>query len=238
LNQTSADKLLCDEEPLYFSDRPEDIKYNNTYKSIPKAEFKALLLDDSRPRCVKLLGYFLPIHLCKSAMRALWMPRMLKFSTVNPYGPNDIAVYLRCHPKHYHFHLVDYYRKVFQNTTHEKVWLFLSPVCPKKLDPNPARDGPVTSVIRYFLTDLNATIWNKHNADFSIEQLINEMVLLALAPKLVLCASTWALWAGLLSNASEIHVDPNHFRPMGPDYPEFIYHSERYDAYHGRYFLN
>ena len=64
-----------------------------------------------------------------------------------------------------------------------QVWLFLSPICPKKLDKNPLRDGPITAVIRYLVETVNATIWDWHNVDFSIEQLLDEMALLARAPK-------------------------------------------------------
>lgn len=108
-------------------------------------------------------------------------------------------------------------------------------MCPKSLDPH-GRDGPITTVLRYFKVDANATVWDWHKEDFSLEQLIDEMALLALAPKLVLPASTWAYWAGQLSVADEIHVDELYYPPRmnaGGRSSQFVYHNERDGQYFG-----
>lgn len=48
--------------------------------------------------------------------------------------------------------------------------------------------------------------------------------------------SSWAFWAGLLSNASEIHVNGQPFHPnMGSKMPQYIYHLERQKLYYGRF---
>jgi hypothetical protein len=47
--------------------------------------------------------------------------------------------------------------------------------------------------------------------------------------------SSWAHWAGLLSNAVEVHVNgPPHSIAL-PDSPQYIYHSEKSRLFFGRY---
>jgi hypothetical protein len=53
--------------------------------------------------------------------------------------------------------------------------------------------------------------------------------------QLILPLSSWAFWAGLLSNATEIHVNSPPHHPVMPHRPQYIYHSDRWNAYFGRY---
>ena len=78
--------------------------------------------------------------------------------TMKP-GPNDISIYLRCMPRHYYFNDKHFYDVILSNTPHDKVWLFQAPECPSKIDPNPAKDGLVTSVLRLLYTKYNASRW-------------------------------------------------------------------------------
>lgn len=232
----SPARTLCDAESFYLSDRPEDVKHNASYRDAAARNTIALLTDPA-PRCIKLLGFFISLPLCREMASSLWRAPVMRWSRSNPFAPGDVAVYLRCLPRHYHFHGAQYYRRVL-NQSHmsfSRVWLLLSPACPKRLDRNPRKDGPISAVLRFFLEELNATLWSWHAEDFSVEMLLDEMALLALAPKLVLPPSTWAFWAGTLSNASEIHVDSSHFAEMGSARSQFVYHNERLQLHFGRY---
>ena len=54
--------------------------------------------------------------------------------------------------------------------------------------------------------------------------------------QLILPVSSWAYWAGLLSNATEIHVNgPPHHSNMGGDFPNYIYHNEKARKFFGRW---
>jgi hypothetical protein len=52
---------------------------------------------------------------------------------------------------------------------------------------------------------------------------------------LVLPLSSWAFWAGLLSNATEIHVNSPGLHPLMDNRPQYIYHSDRGGAFFGIY---
>lgn len=54
LPQHSSDKMLCDSESFFLSDRPRDWR-NNTYSGDFKGQLHHLL-DDKKPRCIKMLG--------------------------------------------------------------------------------------------------------------------------------------------------------------------------------------
>ena len=54
--------------------------------------------------------------------------------------------------------------------------------------------------------------------------------------QLILPVSSWAFWAGLLSNASEIHVNGQPHHPnMGASMPQYVYHLEKAKSYFGRF---
>ena len=53
--------------------------------------------------------------------------------------------------------------------------------------------------------------------------------------QLILPASSWAQWAGLLSNATEIHVNYLPYHPIMPNMPQYIYHDEKKKSFFGRY---
>ena len=48
--------------------------------------------------------------------------------------------------------------------------------------------------------------------------------------------SSWAQWAGLLSGASEIHVNAPPHHPMMSTMPQYIYHSEKNRKFFGKYY--
>jgi hypothetical protein len=47
--------------------------------------------------------------------------------------------------------------------------------------------------------------------------------------------SSWAFWAGMLSNATEIHVNGPPHHPMMPTFPNYIYHDEKHRLFFGRF---
>lgn len=53
--------------------------------------------------------------------------------------------------------------------------------------------------------------------------------------QLILPLSSWAFWAGLLSNATEIHVNAPPLHPVMHANPQYIYHSDKTRHYFGRY---
>ena len=53
--------------------------------------------------------------------------------------------------------------------------------------------------------------------------------------QLILPVSSWAQWAGLLSNANEIHVNAPPVHPMMPGMSQYIYHNEKKKLFFGKY---
>lgn len=156
LPQNSTFRKLCDAEDYVVLDRPRDWR-NHTYGGI----FKQRLVDlvkDKKPRCLKMLGYFQNLPLCKDDSMRLWTPRMLNQSTMKP-GPNDISIYLRCLPRHYHFSGPEFYRNILDRTKFEKVWLFQAPECPSHLGADSKNDNVVHQVVRLLKERYNATRW-------------------------------------------------------------------------------
>lgn len=147
-------RQLCDRETFYVADRPVDWRsanYSNSFRQTLHT-----LLADPNPRCLKFIGYFQNLPLCDDAVRALWTNRMLANFTVRP-GENDLSIYLRCLPRHYHFNDKHFYETILNNTRFEKIWLFMAPECPTKLSNNPGKDGIVASVVRLLMEKYNAT---------------------------------------------------------------------------------
>lgn len=164
LPANSPIRSLCEQESFYVSDRPIDWRDKNY-----SAHFKPHLYDllkDNKPRCLKLLGYFQNLPLCREDARKLWTDRMLANFTTRP-GPNDISIYLRCLPRHYHFNDKHYYEAILNRTTFDKVWLFQAPECPNKLSDNPAKDGIVASVVRLLRDKYNASRYILHRLSLS-----------------------------------------------------------------------
>eukprot|EP01039_Chlorochromonas_danica_P005709 gene5709-6293_t len=228
-------RLLCEQETFYISDRPIDWK-NRNYTSTFR-ERLVDLLTDPRPRCLRLLGYFQNLPLCANDARRLWTSRLLTNVTTFP-GEDDLSVYLRCVPRHYHFNSKAFYEAVLTRVSYKRLWLFLAPECPSKLGDNPARDGPTSAVLRLLYSQYNATRWPQTQSSDENAALLHDLGGLILSKKLILPVSSWAFWAGFLSNASEIHVNapPLHaVMAQGDDPGRYIYHSERARLYHGRY---
>ena len=76
----SSVRKLCDSEEFVVKDRPRDWR-NHTYGSL----FKKSLIDivqDKKPRCLKMLGYFQNLPLCKDDSVHLWTRRMLNHTNM------------------------------------------------------------------------------------------------------------------------------------------------------------
>jgi hypothetical protein len=169
LPANSSIRQICDQENFFLADRPRDWR-NGTYSS----GFKSNLVDiikDTKPRCIKMLGYFQNLPLCADDAKQLWTPRMFTNFTVKP-GPNDISIYLRCVPRHYFFNDRNYYETILNHTTFDRVWLFQAPECPTRLSNDPAKDGAVAAVMRLLTTKFNATRW-AHNPTSMIQLMIH-----------------------------------------------------------------
>mmetsp|Transcript_19155 Transcript_19155/g.26378 ORF Transcript_19155/g.26378 Transcript_19155/m.26378 type:complete len:426 (+) Transcript_19155:24-1301(+) len=228
----SSIRAQCEKEDFYISDRPVDWRSKNYTSHFRSNLFN--LLSDPKPRCLKLLGYFQNLPLCAEDARSLWTPGMFTNYTQRP-GPNDISIYLRCMPRHYYFNDKHFYDVILSHTPHDKVWLFQAPECPSKIDPNPAKDGLVTSVLRLLYGKYNASRWPAYRGSEETGPLLHDLAGLAQSNKMILPVSSWAHWAGLLSNASEIHVNAPPHHAIMEDMPQYIYHSEKTNKYFGRF---
>lgn len=201
-------RVICDNEPFFLSDRPRDWR-NQTYANNFKSHLMNLLTDP-KPRCIKLLGYYQNYPLCRDDVRSLWTPRMFSNFTMKP-GENDLSIYLRCVPRHYHFNDKHFYEAILNHTTYDNIWLFQAPECPSHLSDNPSKDGHVASVIRLLMTTYKAKKWPSYippklvsgdTPDDETAYLLHDLAGLTQSKKLILPASSWAFWAGMLSNAT------------------------------------
>lgn len=145
LPANSSIRTMCDQETFVIADRPVDWRDKN-YTSNFKQNLVSLI-KDPKPRCIKLLGYFQNLPLCAEDAKRLWTPRLFQNVTIRP-GDNDISIYLRCLPRHYHFNGRHFYESILNHTHFDNVWLFQAPECPTKLNENPSKDGAVASVVR------------------------------------------------------------------------------------------
>jgi hypothetical protein len=233
LDKNSTERQLCEAEPFVLSDRPRD-KRDKAYMGSFKSNLLSIL-HDPKPRCLKFIGYFQDSALCKDDVRRLWTSRLFHTFPDSP-GPNDISLYLRCLPSHYFFNSLTYYQAILNNTQHEKIWMFMSPDCPKKV----AKSGgnAVHQVIRY-LTSIGAQRWPQlppfSFKDMHTAQLLADVAALAQSSKLVLPESSWAFWSGVLSNAQEVHVNAPRRHRLMPDMPQYIYHQQENNMYYGHY---
>jgi hypothetical protein len=253
LNSTYRE--LCDREPYIVFDRPIDWR-NGTYTK----DFKKNLLDiitDTNPRCIKFLGYFQNLPLCADDARRLWTPRMFSNNTMKP-GEHDISIYLRCMPRHYFFNSPEFYEHILNRTSHDKVWLFMAPECPSPIGKDPKQDGIVTSVLRVLYEKYNATKWPSivseddtgmithcfyynftHyyciNLFFLLAHLLHDLAGLAQSKKLIIPVSSWAYWAGLFSDAVEIHVNAPPHHPVMSAMAHYVYHDEKNKNYYGKF---
>ncbi len=154
LQLNSSEREVCDKEQFFLSDRPRDWRNKNYTESFKPNLYD--LLSDKKPRCIKMLGYFQNYPLCADDARRLWTPRLVANFTDKP-GPNDISIYLRCMPRHYHFNDRHFYEMILNRTQYDKIWLFQAPECPTRLGDNPSKDGAVAGVMRLLQTRYNAT---------------------------------------------------------------------------------
>jgi hypothetical protein len=232
LPRDSKIRQLCDSESFFLADRPRDWR-NGSYTSRFKDNVHALITD-KRPRCIKLLGYFQGYPLCREDTRNLWTPRLIANFTKKP-GPNDLSIYLRCVPRHYFFNDRHFYETILNNTQFDHVWLFQAPECPTKLGKDPSKDGQVASVMRLLIERFNATRWPMYQGDDDSLHLLHDLAGLVQSKKLIIPVSSWAYWAGLLSNATEIHVNGPPYHPMMGGMPQYVYHDQKKRMYFGRF---
>ena len=61
------------------------------------------------------------------------------------------------------------------------------------------------------------------------------IILVSVFRQIILPASSWAQWAGFLSNSTEIHVNTPPLHMVMSEMPQYIYHDERGKRYFGRY---
>jgi hypothetical protein len=232
----SYEKQLCDKETFIIADRPRDWR-NREYSSTFKTKLSNIL-SDPKPRCLKFLGYFQNLPLCYKDAKKLWTPPLFANFTNGP-GSNDIAIYLRCVPRHYHFNTVEWYQTILDRLKFDKIWLFQAPECPNEIGNDPARDGPVSAVIRYLKEKHNAKKWPSAPDGSSAETyLLSDLAGLGRAKRLILPVSSWAYWGGVFSNATEIHVNAPPKHPL-MEYNDnlYIYHDEKARLYYGKFNL-
>lgn len=229
----SSERQLCDSETFYLADRPRDWR-NSEYSQAFKPNLYNLITDKN-PRCLKMLGYFQNLPICVDDVRRLWTARMFSNFTVTP-GPNDVSIYLRCVPRHYHFNDRDFYENILDGMEFDKVWLFQAPECPTKLADNPAHDGLVAQVMRLLTVKYNATKWpSAAEGSDDTTFLLHDLAGLAQSKKLILPVSSWAYWAGVLSSATEIHVNAPPKHPLMPEISTYVYHDDKAKLYFGKF---
>ena len=141
----SSIRKLCEKEKFFFSDRPRDWRESRYKETFIKNAWD--ILTDPNPRCIKILGYFQDMPLCKDDAQRLWTPRMIANFSTRP-AANDISIYLRC-IRHYHFNDVSYYENILNRTSFDRVWLFQAPEC--------TRFGPAAPVLAMLKARFNAT---------------------------------------------------------------------------------
>lgn len=205
--------------------RPKDDR-NKTYAATVKAGLLRVLTSP-QPQCVKLVGYFQSSDLCLEALKRLWRPSLLAaYPSRLTFHPQDISIYFRC-SSHYHAHSFQHLTRILAHTSYHHVYLFASPTCPSIKS---MRDE---AVMKKFLLKVNATVWKSDDKSDASVSFLHDFVGLMTSPRLILPSSTWAMWAGFLGDATEIHVDPTHHRLMGSKAPQYIYHSEKLNLYYG-----
>ncbi len=237
LPENSHVRRVCDEEKFFLADRPRDWR-NRDYANSFKTKLSELIVDP-KPRCLKLVGYFQNLPLCFADAKALWTPPLFANFTQGP-EPDDVSVYLRCVPRHYHFNSVEWYTTILEGMKpFKKVWMFQAPECPNSLGNDPTKDGPVAAVIRLLIDRYNATKWPAApEGSDGVSFLLSDLAGLARSKRLVLPVSSWAFWGGVLSDAAEIHVNaPPHHPLMEYNGKLYVYHDEKARTYFGRFNL-
>ena len=238
LSADSYTRQLCDNEPFVVADRPRDWR-NRDYATSFKSKLAELIVDPT-PRCIRMLGYFQNLPMCYADAKALWTPPLFSNFTQGP-GPNDVAIYLRCVPRHYHFNNAEWYSTILDNMTpkYDKIWLFQAPECPENLGNDPGRDGLIASVIRLLVEKYHAVKWPAApEGSDGVTFLLSDLAGLARSMRLILPVSSWAYWGGVLSSATEIHVNAPPKHPlMEYNGALYVYHDEKARQYFGKFNL-
>lgn len=182
LPENSTIRTVCDSEKFYISDRPKDWRDEN-YSKYFRGHFLNLI-EDPKPRCLKMVGYFQNLPMCSDDVKRLWTPKLFANFTQSP-GENDISIYLRCLPRHYYFNDKYFYEVILNNTDFDNVWLFQAPECPNpaKLDPDSSRDGQVASVVRLLVEKYGAKKWPGYQGSDDASFLLHDLAGLARSKK-------------------------------------------------------
>lgn len=77
--------------------------------------------------------------------------------------------------------------------------------------------------------------WPSYEGPDDTTALLHDLAGLAMSKKLILPLSSWAFWAGMFSNATEIHVNAPPLHPLMPHNSQYIYHDEKNRMYFGKY---
>jgi len=230
------DRVLCEKEKFYISDRPVDTKRNQNYTGSFRKKFVDLI-QDPEPRCLKFVGYFQNYPMCRDDMKSLWGPVMWKEYPTHP-GPNDISIYLRCLPSHYFFNMREYYTSILERLDYDRIWMFMAPECPHG-KVNKKSKKQVDLVIRLLRETYNAELWPApppgSHENMVTASLLSDLSALSQSKHLIIPVSSWAFWAGILSNATEVHVNAPPVHPLMPDDPVYTYHNEAGKQYFGKY---
>jgi hypothetical protein len=123
---------------------------------------------------LELPGYFQNMPLCVDDTRRLWTTGLVANFTMRP-GDNDISIYLRCVPRHYHFNGVHFYENILNHTSFDRVWLFQAPECPTKLGADPSKDGVIAAVVRLLVEKYNATRWPGFQGTDDVSFLLHDL---------------------------------------------------------------
>lgn len=248
LNHSHPHRRLCDEEAFFLGDRPRDRRLWDGDAEFRRkhAVYFHHLLTDVRPRCLKLVGFFQDNPVCDAAIQVplypslgtpdpskrLWARnlRALRSNFSSPFGRDDVSVYLRCAGGHYPVGGPDFYRNILGRLNYTSLWLFLDPSCTTFVETGV---GSVGQVFRYLRVELGARPWESAEEE-ETDRMLADFLALTSSPRLILPpGSTWAFWAGLLSEATEVHVDAATHKPM-LGMPRYVYHHEGKQSYFGR----
>ena len=65
--------------------------------------------------------------------------------------------------------------------------------------------------------------------------LLSDLSALSQSTRLIIPLSSWAFWGGLLSNATEVHVNAPPLHPLMPTESMYTYHDQAKKEYFGKY---
>jgi hypothetical protein len=93
LPPNSHERELCEKEDFFIGDRPVDLRKGSISKeSLDKL---TLMMNDPKPRCLRLLGYFQQAVFCDEDVRELWglknVPKQMSLINITNFGVSEEA---------------------------------------------------------------------------------------------------------------------------------------------------